>query len=742
MLTFYISNSRGNAGNAYYPVKADVNTLDDFKKVISYDHVCAEYVGNHRKKDKFRFSNVCPMDCDNTHSDNPADWYTREKLLEIFKDINVLISYSRNHMKPKQGKAERPRLHVYFPIHGMSDGRRYAKLKEELQKQYPFFDKEALGESRFMYYTDSDDAVWHNGGKNIDQVIDFEDVDIDIIPEGSRNTRMHKIACNILVRYGDSPETYQRFREEASQCEPPLPDSELGTIWRSAARFYNAKVKNTPGYIPPEKYGEDGCIDYGEWLEPVPFGEFDKARFPVEALPGVISRYVLEVAESTQTPVDMAAGISIAIMSVCLQGKYNVRAKEDWTEPLNTYVLAIAPPSERKSSVLKLLLGPVTKYEYEYNRRNAGRVEANRIEKNTLARRQKALEDRYAKGKATREEVEMIAQEIADFREIKPLQLYVDDVTTEKLASVMAENDSKMAIISSEGGIFDMLSGVYTKTVNIDAILKAYSGDSIKVDRIGRKSECILDPKLTILLMAQPKVVSSVMSNKSFRGRGLTARFLYSMPDTAIGHRNINSQHVNAESRIAYEALMDDLLRDESVNETIRLSEEAWELLREFSNELEPEILGRYAELSDWVGKLIGNTLRIAGLLCRAGRMRPIEFLTVHEPLVIDESTMEKAISIGRYFLNHAMCCYGILPDDTLYVKGKKLIRYLQSNHVEKFDKRLILQMCTAVFKNSDELQPVLDFLEDYSYITFISTPYSGRGRPPKGKYVVNPRIL
>ena len=50
--------------------------------------------------------------------------------------------------------------------------------------------------------------------------------------------------------------------------------------------------------------------------------------------------------------------------------------------------------------------------------------------------------------------------------------------------------------------------------------------------------------------------------------------------------------------------------------------------------------------------------------------------------------------------------------------------------------------MCTAVFKNSDELQPVLDFLEDYSYITFISTPYSGRGRPPKGKYVVNPRIL
>ena len=39
------------------------------------------------------------------------------------------------------------------------------------------------------------------------------------------------------------------------------------------------------------------------------------------------------------------------------------------------------------------------------------------------------------------------------------MRLYVDDVTTEKLTSVLAENNGTAAIVSAEGGIFDMLAG-------------------------------------------------------------------------------------------------------------------------------------------------------------------------------------------------------------------------------------------------------------------------------------------
>ena len=45
---------------------------------------------------------------------------------------------------------------------------------------------------------------------------------------------------------------------------------------------------------------------------------------------------------------------------------------------------------------------------------------------------------------------------------------------------------------STEGGIFDF-AGIYTKNVNIDVILKD-TRDCIKVDRIGRCSESVMDP--------------------------------------------------------------------------------------------------------------------------------------------------------------------------------------------------------------------------------------------------------
>lgn len=123
------------------------------------------------------------------------------------------------------------------------------------------------------------------------------------------------------------------------------------------------------------------------------------------------------------------------------------------------------------------------------------------------------LEDKAAKGKADSGELEQLARQIASYKERTPLRLYVDDITTEKLNSVLADGNGKAAIISAEGGIFDMLSGIYSKNVNIDVMLKGYSGDSIRVDRVGRNSESIMNPALTILLTVQPNVLSEVMQN-------------------------------------------------------------------------------------------------------------------------------------------------------------------------------------------------------------------------------------
>ena len=481
-----------------------------------------------------------------------------------------------------------------------------------------------------------------------------------------------------------------------------------------------------------------------KWEDPIPFGKYELESFPIDALPADISAYVQAVAESTQTPVDMAGTAALAVAAMCCQGKYVIQGKADWIEPLNLYTNVIAQPSERKSAVEHHIVRPADNFEVQYNLRNAARVEGSKMRKRILERRQKAIEDKVAKGQAEPGDLEQIAQEIADFEEEKPLHLYVDDITTEKLVSVMAGNHGRAALISSEGGIFDTLAGIYTKNVNIDVMLKAYSGDTIRVDRIGRESESIMNPTLTILLMTQPKVVSDVLGNPTFRGRGLTARFLYCLPDSSVGERRFQSRPIPEKAYQRYEQRIINMLEDEYPQrpEVITLSPEASKLLTDFAEEIEPKLKTDYAEISDWAGKLVGNTLRIAGLLCRAGVCRAPEFLNENEHLKVSGGTMADAIRLGRYYLSHSMAVHDAIPQSSMYRQAEKILRMIQERRLEEFTRRDAMRFCQT-FKRVDEIQPVLDFLEDMGYIASVDTkPNYGKGRPSLPKYVVNPSVL
>ena len=479
------------------------------------------------------------------------------------------------------------------------------------------------------------------------------------------------------------------------------------------------------------------------WEEPIPFGRYDLEPFPVDALPPDISEYVEAVAEHTQTPVDMAGSSSLSVMSTCSQGKYVIEGKPGWVEPVNTYMNVIAEPSERKSAVEQAVIKPCDLEEAQYNRTNAARFESSKMRRRVLEKQQTAIIDQMSKGKATQEDVDRIAQEIADFVEEKPMQLYVDDITTEKLISVMASNGGRAALISAEGGIFDTLAGIYTKNVNIDVMLKAYSGDTIRVDRIGRESENIMNPTLTILLMTQPKVISDVLGNPTFRGRGLTARFLYCLPTSKVGKRKFQSRPIPDAVYARYEQKIVNMLREEYQREprTITLSPEASDLLTTFAEEIEPKMKTEYAEIADWVGKLVGNTLRIAGLLCRAN-VYVTDFLSSDGPLVVSGETMANAIRLGRYYLSHALAVYDAIPEAAMHRDANRILQMIREKNLTEFDRRTAMRNCRT-FKTVAEIQPVLDFLDDYGYIARLPEKgFTGGGRPPLPRYVVNPAVL
>lgn len=251
-LVLYTSGSAGNEKNCVYPNKEVCGTADQLRAAVRSDHVCAAYRNNRRSNENFISSTVIVMDCDNDHSDNPEDWITPEAIRQEFSDVAYAITFSRHHMKEKNGKAPRPKFHIYFQVPEITDAESYAAMKKRIWDDYRFFDGNALDAGRFIFGCDTDSVIWHDGRLTIDQFLAQNSVQ-RVIQQGSRNSTMSRFAGRVVKKYGWNETSHQIFLEEAEKCDPPLDDEELSHIWNSAKKFAKV-VQSQPGYIPPDKY--------------------------------------------------------------------------------------------------------------------------------------------------------------------------------------------------------------------------------------------------------------------------------------------------------------------------------------------------------------------------------------------------------------------------------------------------------------------------------------------------------
>lgn len=737
-IVVYTADCVGNAANCRYPNEVKITDEVSAKQAFATDMVCARYKNHYRSTANFEVANALPGDCDNDHSEIAAEWITPEDIADLFADVPYVLHYSRHHMRIKGEKSARPRFHVVFLIDPERDTERYAALKQRLLAAFPFFDANAMDVARFLFGTEDPQVIYHPGTTPLNEFLD--DLENEqafagmghTIPEGNRNSTLSRIGAKIIKRYGDTAKSKELFLQAAEQCIPPLEDRELENIWVGKQRLY-VKMRKQPGYIPPDAYNGTGSVI---WETPLPFDEYDLPSFPVDALPETVRRYVLAVAESTQTSVDMAAVEALGVGSLCSQGKYFIQGNADWAEPLNIYTVVILPPAERKSSVLSVMIRPVEEYEKEENsRRNAGIIESQMV-LSRLEKEKRSLVERASKGKATEEEVRAKATEIAKYEPVKPLRLFVDDVTSEKLTSVLAENKGCAAVVSAEGGIFSIMSGLYNRNVNIDVFLKGHSGDTIRVDRVGRASESIIHPALTMVLAVQPEVLNGLMSNNTFRGRGLTARFLYSMPKSTVGRRSFSTEPIPEGVKSRYRDLVETILSGNNEQEPISLDDGAADVLEALFNEVEGRLKGDLAEIPDWAGKFVGAVLRIGGIL----HVMKYPKDSMFDP--VDRETMENAVSIGRYFLEHAKAAYSLMGADTVNKGAQHLLSFIKRERLAEFSRRDAMRLCRS-FKTADSLQPVLNRLCEYGYIAVKpQEPVSGIGRRPSEVYVTNPAAL
>ena len=263
--TLYRSNCLEVPENCTYPHKVEVTGKDSLIEAVKHDYVCAEYQGNYRSNDNFIGSDCLPVDCDNDHSDDPEEWVYPSDVATAFPSVAFAVHYSRNHMKTKGGKAARPKFHVFFAIDRVTEPGQYSEMKKLVNTIFPYFDTKALDAARFFFGTKEPEVEIFDGPMTLTTFLADDDFDANmdsgsygdiVIPEGSRNDTLSHYAGRILKRFGNTDEAHKHFAEVAACCQPPLEQSELDSIWRSAQRFYG-KVAAQEGYIPPEQYNQD-----------------------------------------------------------------------------------------------------------------------------------------------------------------------------------------------------------------------------------------------------------------------------------------------------------------------------------------------------------------------------------------------------------------------------------------------------------------------------------------------------
>jgi replicative DNA helicase len=482
----------------------------------------------------------------------------------------------------------------------------------------------------------------------------------------------------------------------------------------------------------------------------------DLPPFPISVFAPWLRQFVESLAVATQTPVDLAAMLTLSVIAVACARKLVVRVRPGYSEPVNVYTLVTQPPASRKSSVFREVEDPLEEFEREKVNEARPIIAAALSELRIREKRLEELQKKAAKlpgaeGEECRQQAETLAQQIAETKIPASPRLITDDATPEKAASLMATNGGRIAILSPEGGIVSHLAGQYRSAKtnhNIDIYLKGHAGDTLRVDRVGRASEYVDRPALTIGLAVQPDVIQCLSAVPTLRGRGFLARILFAIPKSLVGRRIADPPPVPDTVRGEYHQRMRRLLEmpagttddGEPAENVVNLSPEAYSRWLAFSNLLEPMLAGsgELASLDDWGGKLAGAVVRIAGLLHAsdlAGEQAPWE-------VPIPAATMDRAITVGRYLIPHARAAFAAMGADPGVAAAKHVLDWVRRNRADNFTRRECFEATKSRFRKVEALEAPLRILEQHGYIR-ERTPVvpRDRGRPASPVYHVNPSL-
>ena len=468
--------------------------------------------------------------------------------------------------------------------------------------------------------------------------------------------------------------------------------------------------------------------------------------FPLDCLPAGLRDFVQQLAACKQAPVDAAAVSLLSVFSMAEGGRFMVDPgiAAVYQLGINLFTMTVMESGTGKSEIMNVLKKPIEDFVKDYNWKNREKIAMDENWSSVLRERVSNAKKQCVSGKADYSDLEEAQRELDAFRPMKKLRCITDNATSEALENLLAENDGVMSVVSTEGGVIDIMGGRYSKDggSNIDIYLHGYSNESFDKDRAGQGHVHVDHLYLTVIFSIQPRVLKDFM-RRDFIEKGMTSRYLYSIPRELEERLLRDSPNIEPLVLADYENKIRDIMsieRNVGAPYELRFSKEATELMISYNDDaIQKRIKEDLACIKRTARRIIGQTIRLAGVL----------HLMEHgseavEKREISAQTVEKAIRLTDYFLEHTKAAHKTVEDSEEIKNLKYVWEKCRGLKVPEFSSDVLREKCRGRLRTNEEQKPYITGLIERGYLRELPEDKKNKGkdgRPMAARYRINPLL-
>jgi len=466
-----------------------------------------------------------------------------------------------------------------------------------------------------------------------------------------------------------------------------------------------------------------GCLEpLTDWVEPANlYGDTAPAPFPVDLLPKVISRYIVE--QSSRMGVDQGLlGMScLGVAFAACDDRIKLQVKRN--DPLyqvsaNAFIASVGDASIKKTPALNAATFPVHLQNNLWQKQFAGRISNYKLECQAHTKAYKKEAEKKLLGKDSKLIVAPIMPEVH--------RTHVSDITVEKLGDILQYTDRGVLVLHDE------LSGFFASidrhnNGDSSSWLTFYNGQPHQVERIGRGQTVVNNWGGTILGNIQPEPIRKIAA--SLTDNGLLPRFNITIAEPATkGH----DEPVNPQIKDDYEALILQMYSIGTKSSPIQFSIEAakvWQRMQDFTQRImkcDYHPSGFIIHLGKWEG-MFGRYCLLFHIMEHAEA----------KTFPSDEISLDVAERVEtffkKYLFTHALSFYTQhLDSNPLMVHARWIGDFILSRNLGTIDRRTIRRAYrTLKDASEDNLTEIMTILIHFDWVRQVKP----------NRWEVNPQI-